>query len=92
MDPDSSAGELIVKMLAAVADFERELIVERTKAGQAKSEADGQFGRPAKTTEEQRRDIARRLAAGESVSAGEAYKVWAGDHSGAEGCFIIRDA
>ncbi|MCW5616248.1 MAG: recombinase family protein [Rhodocyclaceae bacterium] len=77
MDLTSSAGELIVKMLAAVADFERELIVERTKAGQARARADGkQFGRPAKTTEEQRQDIARRLAAGESVSAlARLYKV-----------------
>ena len=41
LDLTSSAGALMVKMLAAVADFERDLIIERTQAGQARACAAG---------------------------------------------------
>jgi putative DNA-invertase from lambdoid prophage Rac len=70
LDLTSSAGALMVKVLAAVADFERELIVERTQAGQARARAEGKhMGRPAKTTPEQRETIRRRLLEeGASVS------------------------
>lgn len=70
LDLTSSTGEMTVKVLAAVADFERDLIVERTLAGQARARAQGKkFGRPAKTTEKQRAEIVQRLAAGETVTA-----------------------
>jgi putative DNA-invertase from lambdoid prophage Rac len=70
LDLTSSSGALMVKVLAAVADFERELIVERTRAGQARARAAGtHMGRPAKTTEEQRRTIRSRLKSGQTVSA-----------------------
>lgn len=69
LDLTSPAGELMVKMLAAVADFERALIVERTQAGLARARAEGtKLGRPAKTTEADRTAIRGRLAGGESVS------------------------
>ena len=70
LDLTSSAGALMVKVLAAVADFERELIVERTQAGQARARAEGKhMGRPAKTSPEQRETIKRRLLEeGASVS------------------------
>ena len=69
LDLTSSSGALMVKVLAAVADFERELIVERTRAGQARARAAGtHMGRPAKTTEEQRRTIRSRLKSGQTVS------------------------
>ncbi len=66
----SSAGALMVKVLAAVADFERDLIIERTQAGQARARAEGKhMGRPAKTTPQQRETIQRRLLQeGASVS------------------------
>ena len=70
LDLTSSTGELTVKVLAAVADFERELIIERTKAGQERARTEGKHkGRPAKTTQEQRQDIALALGRGETVSA-----------------------
>jgi putative DNA-invertase from lambdoid prophage Rac len=70
LDLTSSSGALMVKVLAAVADFERELIVERTRAGQARARAAGtHMGRPAKTTETQRRTIRSRLKSGQTVSA-----------------------
>jgi putative DNA-invertase from lambdoid prophage Rac len=70
LDLTSSSGALMVKVLAAVADFERELIVERTLAGQARARAAGtHMGRPSKTTEEQRQAMRSRLVAGQTVSA-----------------------
>lgn len=70
LDLTSPAGELMVKVLAAVADFERDLIIERTQAGQARARAAGKhMGRPSKTTEKDREEIRRRLAEGESVSS-----------------------
>lgn len=66
----SSSGALMIKVLAAVADFERELIIERTRAGHDRARASGKhMGRPPKTTEDQRQTIRARLAGGESVSA-----------------------
>lgn len=70
LDLTSSSGALMVKVLAAVADFERELIIERTRAGQARARAAGtHMGRPAKTNEAQRRTIRLRLKSGQTVSA-----------------------
>jgi len=70
LDLTSSAGSLMVKMLAAVADFERDLIIERTQAGQARARAAGKhMGRPSKTSEEQRRSIRSALAGGATVTS-----------------------
>src|SRR5881392_959451 len=45
---DSPAGRLQMHVLMAVAEFERTLIVERVRAGQAAARAKGiKFGRPA---------------------------------------------
>lgn len=69
LDLTSSAGALMVKVLAAVADFERELIVERTQAGQARARAEGKhMGRPSKTSDEQKVTIRQQLDQGISVS------------------------
>jgi putative DNA-invertase from lambdoid prophage Rac len=73
----SAAGKLLLSMLAAVAEMERDLLIERTQAGLARAKAEGKtLGRPSKTTPEQRADIRVRLGAGESVSAlARAYNV-----------------
>lgn len=69
LDLTSKAGALMVKMLAAVADFERGLIIERTQAGLARAKAEGKrLGRPTKTTAAQRAKIAEALESGRSVS------------------------
>ena len=69
LDLTSSAGALMVKVLAAVADFERELIIERTQAGQARARAEGKhMGRPSKTSDEQKATIRQQLDQGISVS------------------------
>ena len=69
-DLTSAAGKLLLSMLAAVAEMERDLLIERTQAGLTRAKAEGKkLGRPSKTTPEQRTEILRRLDAGESVSA-----------------------
>jgi putative DNA-invertase from lambdoid prophage Rac len=69
LDLTSSAGALIVKVLAAMGDFERSLIIERTRAGQARARAEGKhMGRPAKTNDAQKAEIRALLASGATVS------------------------
>ena len=70
VDLTSTAGKLLVTMLAAVAEMERDLIVERTQAGLARAKAEGKtLGRPTKTTPEQRKAMAQGYANKQSVSA-----------------------
>ena len=53
-------------MLAAIAEFERELIKERTGAGRERAMAEGvKFGRKRKLSDYQRAEAIRRRAAGE---------------------------
>lgn len=69
-DLTSAAGKLLLSMLAAVAEMERDLLVERTQAGLARAKSEGKvLGRPSKTTPEQRAAIRHSLGVGESVSA-----------------------
>lgn len=68
-DLTSTAGRLLLTMLSAVAEMERDLLVERTQAGLERAKAEGKvLGRPSKTTDGDRRRILERLDAGESVS------------------------
>ncbi len=70
LDLTSPAGKLMLAMLAAVAEMERDLIVERTQAGLARAKAEGKtLGRPAKTTPEQRKAMVQAYANKQSVSA-----------------------
>lgn len=70
LDLTSPAGKLMLAMLAAVAEMERDLIVERTQAGLARAKAQGKtLGRPPKTTPEQRKAMADAYAQKRSVSA-----------------------
>ena len=57
-------------VINAVAEFERDLLVERTQAGLRRARTEGKrIGRPASLTTERRAEATRRLAEGESVSA-----------------------
>lgn len=70
LDLTSPAGKMMLTMLVAVAEMERDLLVERTQAGLARAKSEGKaLGRPSKTTAKQRADINTKFAAGESVSA-----------------------
>jgi DNA invertase Pin-like site-specific DNA recombinase len=68
-DLTSAAGKMLLAMLSAFAEMERDLIVERTNAGLARARAAGKkLGRPAKTSPQQRKEIRLRLERGETVS------------------------
>lgn len=70
LDLTSPTGKLMLAMLAAVAEMERDLIVERTQAGLARAKAEGKaLGRPSKTTPEQRKAMIDGYASKQSVSA-----------------------
>jgi putative DNA-invertase from lambdoid prophage Rac len=58
LDLTSPAGKMMLTMLAAVAELERDLLVERTQAGLQWAKQQGKvLGRPATTTDEQRANI-----------------------------------
>lgn len=66
----SVAGKLMLTMLAAIAEMERDLLIERTQAGLARAKREGKrLGRPCRTTTEQRSDIIARYKNGTSISA-----------------------
>ncbi len=65
MEVTSAAGDLVMRMFAAFAQFERDQLVERTNAGLARARAEGKIsGRPRSLTEKQRIEIRVKLAAG----------------------------
>jgi putative DNA-invertase from lambdoid prophage Rac len=70
VDLTSSAGKMTMQVIAAVAEFERDLLIERTQAGLERARQAGKrFGRPPSLSEEQQTEVNARLNAGESVSA-----------------------
>lgn len=69
LDLTSSSGALMVKVLSAVADFERQLIIERVQAGLARAKAENKkLGRPSKTSSSDKQTIIDKLAHGVTVS------------------------
>lgn len=69
VDLTSAAGKMTMGVLIAVAEFERDLLIERTHAGIARARAEGKvMGRPSALTGAQQAQALQRLAAGESVS------------------------
>lgn len=65
VDLTSASGKLHMTVLAAVSQFERDLLIERTHAGLARARAEGKrLGRKDALTREQKEDIRRKLAAG----------------------------
>lgn len=70
VDLTSPAGKMTMQVIAAVAEFERDLLIERTQSGMARARAEGKHvGRPGALTDAQAGEVVRRLAAGEHVSA-----------------------
>ena len=57
-------------VINAVAQFERDLLIERTQSGLARAKALGKpLGRPTALTTDQQAQVRARIAAGETVSA-----------------------
>jgi putative DNA-invertase from lambdoid prophage Rac len=70
MDLTSTAGKMTMGVLTAVAEFELDLLKDRTQAGLARAKAEGKtLGRPKTLTTKQEDSIRARLAAGEAVAA-----------------------
>lgn len=68
IDTSSTSGRLVLHVMAAIAQFERDRIVERTKEGQAAARARGRFpGRPRALSPEQRDTCLQLLGEGKSV-------------------------
>ena len=70
VDLTSSAGRMTMGVVNAVAQFERDLLIERTQSGLARARAEGRrIGRPPALAPAARAAVLRGLAAGESVAA-----------------------
>ncbi|WP_267360921.1 MULTISPECIES: recombinase family protein [unclassified Methylobacterium] len=70
VDLTSSTGKLTMGVINAVAEFERDLLIERTQAGLARARVEGKaIGRPASLSEERRRLVEQRLRDGQGASA-----------------------
>jgi putative DNA-invertase from lambdoid prophage Rac len=70
VDLTSSTGKLTMNVLNAVAEFERDLLIERTQAGLSRAKAEGKtLGRPPSLPDDCRREIERRIREGRTVSA-----------------------
>jgi len=68
VDLTSPAGKMTMAVIAAVAEFERDLLVERTQAGLTRAKSQGkQLGRPSSLTLDQKEAIRGRRASGESL-------------------------
>lgn len=70
VDLTSAAGRMTMGVIAAVAEFERDLLIERTHAGLSRAKAAGKaLGRPQALSIEQQEAIRRDRAAGISLGA-----------------------
>ena len=70
VDLTSPAGKMTMAVIAAVAEFERDLLVERTQAGLSRAKAQGKkLGRPPSLTFEQQEAIRQLRLQGTSLGA-----------------------
>jgi putative DNA-invertase from lambdoid prophage Rac len=70
MDLTSSGGKITMAVINAVAEFERDLLVERTQAGLARAKASGKaLGRPSALSEAAQDEILRKRQDGLSLGA-----------------------
>ncbi len=70
VDLTSPAGRMTMGVIAAVAEFERDLLVERTQSGLTRAKAQGKtLGRPQSLGEAAIETVVARLAKGEAVAA-----------------------
>jgi putative DNA-invertase from lambdoid prophage Rac len=69
-DLTSPAGKMIMTVIAAMAEFERDLLIERTQSGLARAKSQGKtLGRPQSLGEAAIKAVVARLALGEAVAA-----------------------
>lgn len=64
VDLTSPAGRMTMQVISAVAEFEKDLLIERTNAGIRRAKAAGKaFGRPPVLRPEQRLEVIKQIAA-----------------------------
>ncbi|ONC33342.1 DNA invertase [Burkholderia pseudomallei] len=69
VDLTSAAGRMTMQVLNAVAEFERDLLIERTQSGIARARVEGKtLGRPAALTKQQQMEVRHLLSEGASVA------------------------
>lgn len=70
VDLTSSAGKMTMGVINAVAQFERDLLIERTQSGLAVAKSKGKIlGRPKVLSEEQRNQVAQQLQEGNTIAS-----------------------
>ena len=70
VDLTSSAGQMTMNVINAVAQFERDLLIERTQSGLARAKAQGKpLGRPPALSSDQQRIVHEKIKNGEPISA-----------------------
>lgn len=70
VDLTSAAGKMTMGVLNAVAEFERDLLIERTQAGLSRAKGQGKtLGRPTTLTPEDQQAIRQRRSEGVSLGA-----------------------
>ncbi|EUD07240.1 recombinase family protein [Providencia alcalifaciens] len=70
VDLTSLAGKMTMQVISAVAEFERDLLLERTYSGIARArDAGKRFGRSPILNEEQKQKVLERIKSGASISA-----------------------
>ena len=69
-DLTSPAGKMTMGVIATVAEFERDLLIERTQSGLARAKSQGKtLGRPQSLSAAAAKEVMARLAQGETVAA-----------------------
>ena len=69
VDLTSAAGRMTMGVINAVAEFERDLLIERTQAGLIRAKGEGKIlGRPPRLTNDQKKTVTRRLKEGMSIA------------------------
>jgi putative DNA-invertase from lambdoid prophage Rac len=70
VDLTSSAGKMTMNVINAVAQFERDLLIERTQSGLARAKAEGKIlGRPSALSGGQQIEVKEKIKNGEAISA-----------------------
>lgn len=69
MDTGTPTGKLMLTMLGGIAEFERDLMLERQREGIAKAKAEGKYKGRAPTARQKAADILRLKAEGKSADA-----------------------
>jgi putative DNA-invertase from lambdoid prophage Rac len=70
VDLTSSAGKMTMNVINAVAQFERDLLIERTQSGLARAKAEGKMlGRPAALSADQQAEVKENIKNGQAISA-----------------------